>query len=460
MKVLFVTSEVAPIRKFGGLGDFSASLPKALSGLGVAVDIIFPYYAENKLENYVVTKLIELQVPYNNKSHTIPFYCIKLNSDLRVLMPKITHSNLPVDNYSDVEFFSFFNRCVVEYIKSQYNTYNVVHCNDWHAGFVTHILEQELGHDRPKTLLTIHNFGYQGVFDPVIVMEMGLTPGEHPLVDWDISDGDVNMLLQGIGSSDFVNTVSPSYASELMEQQEVADSPQIIQVLLGRKDRFKGILNGIDYTQLPRSFSAQDFKKHKSETKRMLQEKFKLDLKEQAPLFSFISRLDPGQKGLDILFESVKTIDAIEGQFILLGTGDKAWEKKFSDILSHNMSVNITFDVELANAIYSASDFFFVPSKYEPCGLTQMMAMWYGALPIVHNVGGLKDTVVDGKNGFVFDDYSSKALSEAIIRASEVYKNRPVLDEMIKSAMLADFSWKISALEYKRLYEDLVRGTI
>lgn len=457
MKVLFVTSEAAPFKKFGGLGDFSGSLPKALENLGIDVDLILPYYKDIKLDGLKVYKSLELGVEFDGKTYTTEIYKTKIpGSNVDVILPK-AELKFTGDFLSDVEFFSFFDKAVVAYIESQYNTYDIVHCNDWHTGFITHLLEDELEIERPKTLLTIHNLAYQGVSTPELVKEMGFVPGEHPLIDWDIEDGDINMLQQAITSSDYLNTVSRTYAKELLTKEFSGD---FVDIMNQRQDRLVGILNGIDYESLPKSINVMNWKDEKINAKRRVLQELGLAY-ENKPVFSYISRLDPGQKGLDILFDSLPHILEKGGQFVLLGTGDPIWEGKLRDFAKESkfkdfMSINITFDVKLAQRIYEGSDFFLVPSKYEPCGLTQMMSMWYGALPIVRSTGGLKDTVQDHVNGFVFDDYTSESLNKSLDDAFKVYEYPAKFGEMIVKALETDFSWDKSANEYKNLYTKIL----
>lgn len=457
MKVLFVTSEVAPIKKFGGLGDFSASLPKALSPEGIDIDVIIPFYSDAKVSDLKVFKSLELEVAFNNANHTVEFHKTKLpNSDVDVILARFS-KKFSGDFISDTDYFSFFDRCVVTYIQSQYNTYDVIHCNDWHTGFITHLLEEEIGASRPKTLITIHNLAYQGVDNPDLVREVGLLPGHHPLIDWDLNDGDINMLFQAITSSDYVNTVSPTYAKELTTKEFGGDFAEVIKQ---RSDRFVGILNGVDYSALPRDYDSSNWQEHKTRNIALIRELLGLSTPSNdtdKPVVSFISRLDFGQKGLDILYDVIPTIVKLGGQFILLGTGDKTWEQKLKDLekdsdLKENISINIEFNSKLALSIYEGSNFFLIPSKYEPCGLTQMMSMRYGALPIVRNTGGLKDTVKHKKNGFVFDDYSKDAFIKAIEQAFTTYKDKQKYSQMVEQALNEDFSWKNSAQMYKNLY--------
>src|SRR3989344_5284135 len=362
------------------------------------------------------------------------------------------------NNISETEMFTFFDMAVVEYVKSEFNTYDLVHCNDWHTGLITHLLNDELGLERPATVFTIHNLLYQGKGGVDLVKDVGIYPGEHRLIDWDVSDGDLNLILQGITSSDYVNTVSPTYAREIVTQEF---GKELSEVIKNREGRLTGILNGIDYSQFPRNYDAGNHAHAKKGYKENVQKELKLE-NFRKPTFAFISRLDANQKGLDILIKIVPEIVKNGGQFVLLGTGDKTWEENFAELnekedLRGNVSVNVKFDVALANQIYAASDFLLVPSKYEPCGLIQMIGMWYGSLPIVHEVGGLKDSVTDGVNGFSFDTYSSGRLLSAVQRAFKVYGTH-LMDSMIENAMKTDFSWDKSALEYKILYEKVVHS--
>lgn len=464
MKVLLPASEVAPIIKFGGLGDVIGALPIALEKIGVNVDVIVPYFSTAKIQELKVYKSFDMEVAFDNASHLVSVYATKLPGsyvDVYLLKNSKYFDEAPKQAHvPETEKFVFFSRCVVDFIKSRFNTYDLVHCNDWHTGMITHLLEEELAEERPATLFTIHNLFYQGEGSENLVEKAGIAGGAHQLIDFDIEDGTLNLMFQGITSSDYVSTVSPSYAKEILTAEYGVN---FSDTLIAREGRLVGILNGIDYTYFPRKFNHLNVQKYKAQSKKILRST--LGLKEgDAPLFSFVSRLDPGQKGLDILYESISTIVDNGGQFVLVGTGEKTWEEKFKALESAvgfrgNVSAKIVFDTKLANDVYEASDFFLIPSKYEPCGLTQMIAMWYGTLPIVREVGGLKDTVKRGQNGFVFNNYSSADLDKAVLEALKVYgteKQRV----MIEKAMACDFSWDKSAKIYKELYEKMILSRV
>ncbi len=461
MKVLLAASEVAPLIKLGGLGDVIGSLPKALEKLNVNVDVIVPFFPFAKVTDLKLYKSIELTVPFDNATHTVEVFKTKLpSSQVDVLLLRnakyfgVSKVNPIPSKVSELELFTFFSKAVVEYIKAEFSTYNLIHCNDWHTGLITDFLQEEFGETRPKTLFTIHNLLYQGVAGLEIVREAGIVPGENPIIDFDIADGTLNMMMQGIASTDYVNTVSPSYAKEILSEEF---GKNLYDTLKAREDRLMGILNGVDYSQFPRFNDVQDSLTYKKAQKQKLQKE--LGLKQSdAPLFCFISRLDPNQKGLDLLLDAILHILQQGGQFVLLGLGDKAWEEKFKNLetagTKGNLAINISFDTGFANRIYEGSDFVVIPSKYEPCGLNQMIGMWYGAVPIVHAVGGLKDSINDGVNGFTFEKYDAGELITAIDRALKVFysDHRKLL---LDNALRADFSWDKSAKLYKNLYEQI-----
>ena len=461
MKVLLAASEVAPIIKIGGLGDVIGSLPKALENIGVNADVVVPFYPTAKTENLKLYKSMDLNVPFDNASHVVEIFKTKLpGSNVDVLLLKnaryfsIGGASAFLNDESETEMFAFFGKAVVEYVKSQFNTYDIIHCHDWHTGFVTHLLQEELHQERPATVFTIHNLFYQGTSSPDLVREAGISPGTHPIIDYDIQDGDLNLLFQGVASSDYITTVSETYAEEIKTEEF---GQWLAPTLQSRSDVLSGIINGIDYSFFPRDFEPDNWQDKKAKKKKGLQKELGLDVNDK-PVFSFVSRLDPGQKGLDILYVSIPHILDNGGQFVLLGTGAKDWEEKFAAMMNEkkykgDVSINIEFSVELANKIYSGSDFFFVPSRYEPCGLTQMIAMHYGTPPIVRAVGGLKDTVDDGKDGIVFQDYSSLDLNKAIDRALKLYQDKESYHKVVEAAMRKDFSWDKSAKKYAELYE-------
>jgi starch synthase len=465
MKILLVASEVAPIIKLGGLGDVAGSLPKALEKLGVDVDVIVPYFPFAKTEGLPVYKNLDINVPYAGENNPTGVFTTKLpGSNVDVIMlqnSKYFHSHQKtwtMSNEEELATFSFFDRAVVEYVKTKFNTYDLIHCNDWHTGLITHLLSDELETERPATLFTIHNLMYQGKGAVEIVRDVGIVPGEHSLIDFDISDGDLNMIQQGISSADFVNTVSPTYMKEILTKEYGADFSDILQARIGRTD---GILNGLDYSSFPRTYDETNWSTEKPKIKKDLLAKLGLNPDSKRPLFAFVGRLDPYQKGIDLVHQIIPHLIQKGGDFVLLGTGDTGWQDKLVELskdpqYSPYFSAKIMFDKGLAEQIYAASDFLIVPSKYEPCGLIQMIAMWYGSLPIVRATGGLKDSVQEGINGFLFDKYTAQDLINVVDKAFAAYNGRE-LPKMITTAMTSDFSWDKSAQQYKELYKKVIQ---
>lgn len=465
MKVLLAASEVAPIIKIGGLGDVIGSLPKALEKLGVNIDVIVPFFPNAKTDGLSLYKTLDLNVPFNDDNAVVEVFKTKLpDSDVDVILLKNARyfssggSNFFAQNITETEMFAFFDRAVVEYVKAGFNMYDIVHCNDWHTGLITHLLQDEIPDSRPATLFTIHNLMYQGIGDENIVREVGLVPGEHPILDWDISDGDLNMMQEGVAASDFINAVSPTYAKEILTEEF---GGALADVLKAREGRLVGILNGIDYSAFPRDFTVKNWVKGKAASKEKLLKQLNISVGTEAPLFSYIGRVDPNQKGIDLIIEAIPEIVKKGGIFVLLGTGVKDWEVKLTQLSKdknlHGKFVYIDkFDMTLANLIYSGSDFLVVPSKYEPCGLIQMIAVWYGSLPIVREVGGLKDSIQNEVNGITFKGYNKKEFVSAIGSAFELFSSKNKLDEMVVSAMSNDFSWNTSARKYLELYERIL----
>lgn len=476
MKVLLAASEAAPIVKLGGLGDVIGSLPKALQKKGVNIDVIIPYYPIADVQESKIYQALELEIPFDGQIYSVGIYKTKLpNSDVDVFLIRnskffsLGGESAFLNTTSETEMFMFFNRAVVEFIKAEFNTYDLIHCNDWHTGLITHLLQDELAEDRPATLFTIHNIMYQGKGGVDLAEEVGFVPGEHQLIDWDLEDGDINMMLQGITSSDFVSTVSPSYAHEIVTEKYGGGFADILRT---RSSRLKGILNGLDYSAFPRYYDVHNALEGKLEAKKKLAEKMGFSVDKPGsegsfvPVFGFIGRLDPSQKGLDILHEFLlefpeKFSDKHKAKFLILGVGDPIWESKFKDLADacDHVEASIVFDEELARLIYAGSDFLLVPSKYEPCGLIQLIGMWYGTIPVVHGVGGLRDSVKQGVTGLIFEKYSKDDLASAVERAINIYEGKEGearLETMTKNAMREDFSWERSAELYKNLYERVI----
>lgn len=514
MRVLFAASEAAPLIKVGGLGDVIGSLPKALAELGVEVSLALPFYE-------AVRDKLALSPHHPQKTTSFNLQFDRLQEPVTVWQTSLGIAKTPVFLFENPKYLSagehkafegtipelnrflFFSKAVAKAVLKP-RTFrlgsgpDIVHCHDWHTSLIPLLLKhsreklsfqarvsaQSLAFKKntPRTLLTIHNLSYQGIGPVNILEKIGLSQKDCQILKWDAQNLDINWLMEGIIHADAVNTVSPSYAQEILTAQYGA---QLDQILQAKKARLHGILNGIDYRvfnpetdpALAQNYDSKSWPKGKLANKKALYQRlhFKADHpaqspdQDQIPLFAFIGRLDPNQKGLDILYQTFSDSKSnfesnYRFNFVLLGTGDPVWEAKFKALESScqpsgltRTSINITFDQELARQIYAAADFLIIPSRFEPCGLIQMIAMRYGALPVAHAVGGLKDSIQPQKTGFLFEEYSSVALQKALTQACTVWHNKQSWFKMVEQAMKQDFSWTQSAKKYLRLYQQLAK---
>ncbi len=486
MRVLFVTSEVATVYKLGGLGDVSYALPAALKRLKVDIQIALPYFRRIKLKH--VRCLGPLAVSWDSRRELVFIFVARLGS---TKVPLLLFRHPILDEYKgDKEIdsptrFAFFCQAVatfvtVEAMKGQ--RFDIVHCNDWHTAILPMLLgespkiffrnghahtsllpKETLGSLAVRTVLTIHNPMYHGTTGKNLIKKIVLDTRQfHILRDWVSSY--INLLREGLEYADVITTVSPTFAKEMLSKNY---GPHVTGILNQRKDHLIGILNGIDPDlwdpkkdkNLPFNYSIKDAFTIKIRVKEHLRDVLKLP-EVTVPVFGFVGRLDKNQKGLDILLPSVeKLLKKRTMQLVMLGTGGPSVVKMIEKVTAkygESFAFIHTFDERLARKIYAGSDILLVPSKYEPCGLTQMIAMRYGTIPLVRKTGGLADTVEDGKTGFVFEKYQASALIEAMERAIGAWQEPKKWQQMVKTAMRQDFSWKRSAREYLGVYRKLV----
>jgi len=454
MNIVFVTSEIVPFSKTGGLADVSGALPLALERLGANILIVTPKYKSCKTNDARIGKNIKVHFIENDA-----FF----NRD-----------NIYGDKHGDYKDnlarYSYFSKEVLEYLKKINFKPDVIHCNDWQSSLIPIYLKvffrSESLFKKTSTLLTIHNIAYQGIFNAEQYPNIGIGQ-EFFNIECLEYYGKVNLLKGGIIFSDYVNTVSPTHAKEVR-------TPEFGYGLDGVLRRYEykvcGILNGIDYDvwdpktdpNIKKNYSSQNID-DKYENKRDLQKKCGLEIKDDTPLLGIVSRL-ADQKGIDILTESLGAILKEDLQFVLLGTGDEKFHRMLEDVKNKqykNVSINLKFDAALAQQIYAGSDIFLMPSKYEPCGLGQMISLKYGTIPMARATGGLVDTIqeFDSKgatgNGFLFPGYSALECTEAIRRAVDAYRDKDIWRSLVKKAMGYDFSWDASAAEYIKLYQKL-----
>lgn len=467
MKVLFAVWEIAPFFRFGGLGDVARSLPANLKPLGVDVRVIVPFYKVFKLWRVKKSLVGKLKVNYAGSSAKVMVYQI-LHPDNKFPVYLLKCEKF-LDIARGINTFAFFDKAVVEIVKQNILNFipDIIHCNDNHTGFIP-LLVKEAGLG-VKTLLTIHNLAYQGKTSLDILDNLGISHHKGGLIRWEIASRQINMLMEGIVHADIVSTVSPTYAKEIMTEEKGCG---LEEMLRGKEGRVFGVLNGIDPNpnflkklgiDPEKRNDIGQFAKIKAVNKRQLQKKFGFTVSDKIPLSCFIGRFDPNQKGLDIFHKMLRRIDITAHQFIILGTGNSEWEERFQwlcKFFPKNVSCNFKFDEKLAYRIYASSDFIIIPSKFEPCGLIQMMAMYMGTLPIARRTGGLIDSIKNEVNGFLFEGYSSEVLENTYNKAVEIWrKDRGKLHEMMKAAVETDFSWAKSAGEYLGLYEMMVTGS-
>lgn len=480
MNVLFAVWECDPLIKVGGLGDVARSLPAALHELGASVRVVLPYYKAIRLRNLKRTKVGKFELNYGGKNEIVEI--IQVNNPITGTTVYLLQNDkyLGVAHHPDT--FAFFDKAVIKIATENLLSWmpDIIHCNDLHTGLIPLLVRDNK--IPVKTVFTIHNLSYQGKASVEVLDKLKMDKTKCHLDDWEVANRQLNFLMEGIIHADLVTTVSPTYAKEIMTEEFGCG---LEEVLRGREGRLIGILNGIDndwknnthskyvkypYMSLKNKISENiqskiyNWEEGKMKNKLYLQKKLSLKVSKSIPMLSFIGRIDPNQKGIDILHKMVRKANLSEYELVMLGTGDVAWEERFhwlDQFYPDNVSCNFKFDEKLANEIYAASDFIIIPSKFEPCGLIQMIAMFYGTLPIAHRTGGLIDSIRDNVNGFIFDNYTSEALENAVQKALFIWhQDRARYRNMVEAALNSDFSWKKSAGEYLALYTRLLEGSL
>ncbi|MBT4648883.1 glycogen synthase, partial [bacterium] len=374
-----------------------------------------------------------------------------------------------IKGVGDVERFTFFSKAVVEMVKEFKWRPDVIHCHDWHTAllptFVDEYNLEDTHFDNIRTLFTIHNLANQGVTGLDIVdygsMDHRLTPAL--MEDYYDKDGHkIDSMKVGILSADYINTVSPNYAKEILTKEYGAG---LEKYLLRRKNHLAGIVNGLDLKLfdpakdklIKKRYTLKTIVQGKQSNKEYLQKTSKLPV-EDKPVFGLVTRLVK-QKGLDILLPALESIvKKHDIQVVILGTGYDKYEDGFKELAKkypEKVRADITFSLKLAQQIYAGSDFFLMPSRFEPCGLGQMIAMRYGTIPIVRQTGGLKDTVNNNKTGVVFKKYTQIEMRKALERSIRIYNNKTKFKKIRAAGMREDFSWNRSAKDYIKLYKKL-----
>lgn len=470
MKILIAAAEVVPFAKVGGLADVTGALPKALKRLGHDVRVAMPKYQRIQDQRFSLEPAIAgLQVPMDSHLEPAVIKQGTLAGDIPVYFidSERYFQREGVYGYpDDDERFIFFSRAVLEMLPSLGWTPDVLHCNDWHTAIIPNWLRTLYRQDerfaRMATLFTIHNLAYQGIFGHRVLEIAGI--GSFGFVYADRGDGHaVDLLGRGLQFADAITTVSEQYAREI-QTEDFGEGMH--GVLAERRERLFGILNGIDYDELDpakdRHISANydvNTLGRRLENKLALQHEANLPADPAVPVVGMISRL-ADQKGLDILCHALPAILSQPLQLVILGTGDQHYHEVLTEAAKRyrNLSIFLTFNTPVSQKIYAGSDVFLMPSRFEPCGLGQLIAMRYGSVPVVRRTGGLADTVQDYDartghgNGFVFERYDPMDLFAAVVRAVENYRYRDTWGRLVEANMRRDFSWHSSAQKYVDVY--------
>lgn len=489
LKILFVTSEVVPFVKTGGLADVSAALPQTLAELGHEVRIVVPKYGavdDRKFKIHEVVRLkdikIELagkEVIFSLKSCFLPGQKIRVqiyfldNQEYFGSRNSLYGDPMTGKDYPDNdERFIILNRAVFELIIKLGWIPDIIHCNDWQCGLIPTYLKTvysgEENFDKFKTLFTIHNLAYQGEFSKSSFKKTGL-PDKLNSPKGILHKGKLNFMKSGLVYADAINTVSKTYANEIRTDSVIGSG--LKDVLSKRKDDLYGIINGIDTKvwnpdrdkHLPKKYSIKNVEQ-KAVNKQALAEKFGFEFKEDTPIIGLISRLFDS-KGIDLIEKILPQLLKLDIQMIVLGTGDKRYHSFFDQIAkkhSDKFACYLGFNDDLAHLIEGGADILLMPSKYEPCGLNQMYSLNYGTIPVVRETGGLADTVkkfnekTKEGTGFVFKKYNAKELLTEIKRALKVYRDKDTWNKIVKAGMKEDFSWNSSAKKYIDLYKTIL----
>ncbi|NLY76226.1 MAG: glycogen synthase [Firmicutes bacterium] len=472
LKVLFLASEATPFAKTGGLADVAGALPKTLKELGHDIRVVMPGYGFIDREKFMIKEFMaELTVPMNGQTEQAAILETTIGQApvYMVYSPKYFDREGIYMYHDDADRFVFFCRAAMEMLKRIDWAPDILHCNDWHTAIIPNwlhtIYKDDPFFNRTASIYSIHNLAYQGVFGHRVLEIAGVAKYQFMIPPGVSPENQINMMGRGIFFADLVNTVSRTYAEEIL-------TPEYGQgfdwLLRERRDRLYGILNGIDYEVQNPATDPHIYRHYdlnhpelKLENKTALQREAGLAEEPNTPLIGMISRLSD-QKGFDLVGQVIEAMmDNLRFQFILLGTGEERYHHLFNSIKDRfpdRSAVYLTFNASLAQKIYAGSDMFLMPSRFEPCGLGQLIAMRYGSVPIVRETGGLKDTVsnynpaTDSGNGFTFKKYDALAMYTAIVRAIETYRYRERWRTLVNRGMSADFSWRNSALKYVDLY--------
>lgn len=471
-RILMIASEGVPYVKTGGLADVIGALPQALRRLGHDVRVVLPRYKNIDPERWHLRTVVEdLRVPINQDVEHVRVLEAPASDDVPIYFIDAEHyfGREKLYGYNDDgERFILFCRAALELVRALEWAPDILHCHDWHTAIIPN-WTKTIYRDDPlfahtATVYTIHNLAYQGIFGYRILEVAGVAEEGFLYPEVPELANVVDLMGRGVLFADVVSTVSPRYAREILSPEF---GERLDPVLRERRDRLYGILNGIDIKEndpatdphITAHYDAFSLEQ-RAANKRALQDFAKLPVQPRTPLIGIISRLTD-QKGFDLLDQIAIPLIEQGIQLVVSGTGDQHYHTMFQRLAARypqQVSIHLTFSLEVSQRIYAGSDMLLMPSRFEPCGLTQMLAMRYGSIPIVHRTGGLADTVQeydpdnDAGNGFSFTRYDPFHLFAAVVRALEVYRIPSLWQGLMQRAMLADYSWDASAEQYVALY--------
>lgn len=473
--ILFAAAEAVPFVKTGGLADVIGSLPKELIRHGADIRVILPQY-EGIPERFKaqMEAVCNFEVPVGWRRQYCGINCLRQDGITYYFVDNEYYfKRRDIYGYADdAERFAFFSRAVLEALPRIGLTPQIIHCHDWHTAIIPLLLHahyrQNIAYTNIRTVLTIHNLHYQGIFPPYVLGDL-LGLAEHDFFTQDKVEfyGNVNFLKAGIVYSDVITTVSKSYADEILtpEYGENLDG-----LLKARERELTGIVNGIDYDHynpaqdeaIPVNYTWRSAGR-KCQNKVKLQECLGLTVNADIPVVAMVTRLVQ-PKGLDLVTGALDELVKLGLQLVILGTGEEKYVSMFTVAAHrnpHSISSNIYFDEVLSRKIFAGSDLFLMPSLFEPCGIGQLIALRYGSIPIVRETGGLKDTIMPYNeytgegNGFSFSQYHGQDMLDAVRRALNAYRDADRWKKIVGSAMRSDYSWRKSAGEYLALYARL-----
>ena len=481
LRILFLSSEVTPFAKTGGLADVAGSLPDALKRQGADVSIALPLYRVTREGDFSMQPLLSgLQVSLGSANLTGNVLQAKTRAGVPVYLferedlfdrPNL-YATSEGDYYDNLERFVYFNRAALIFLKHMGSPIDVIHCHDWQTGLVPAYLKT-IYRDDPllastATLFTIHNIGYQGLFPQEKLALCGLPPQVFQMEGLEYW-GQISLLKAGMVYADALTTVSPSYAREIQDPEFGLGMEGVLQK---RAKDLYGILNGVDYDSwspekdpdIPYPYDMDRTGEKAKNKGALLHEVGLKESLQDRPLFGMISRLS-AQKGCDLLVQAMDEMVGLGAGLVILGSGEEKYQRLLEKGARKHpgaVSLRLGFDESLAHRIMAGADLFLIPSLYEPCGLTQMYALKYGTVPLVRATGGLHDTVVpfDSKakkgNGFKFGPYKAEALMGAVKEAGRVYKDSTTWQVLMRNGMGEDFSWDRSAQRYFDLYQSIL----